>query len=100
TAPSTTSPSPTSSVPPSSYPNPGRVTGSTGAHDPTVVKTPAGSYIVVTTGDNLPIKVSTDRTAWQSAGSVWPNGAPWTTPYTGGGRSLWAPDISYRNGQY
>ncbi|MGN9908955.1 family 43 glycosylhydrolase [Phytohabitans sp. LJ34] len=87
-------------TPPASYPNPGRVTGSTGAHDPAVVKAPNGTYIVVTTGDNLPIKTSTDRTAWQNAGVVWPNGASWTTPYTNGGRSLWAPDISYRNGQY
>lgn len=87
-------------TPPASYPNPGRVTGSTGAHDPTAVKTPNGTYLVVTTGDNLPIKTSTDRIAWQNAGVVWPNGAPWTTAYTNGGRSLWAPDISYRNGQY
>ncbi|MDQ7911332.1 family 43 glycosylhydrolase [Phytohabitans sp. ZYX-F-186] len=87
-------------TPPASYPNPGRVTGSTGAHDPAVVKAANGTYIVVTTGDNLPIKTSTDRTAWQNAGVVWPNGASWTTPYTNGGRSLWAPDISYRNGQF
>ncbi|MET8991622.1 arabinan endo-1,5-alpha-L-arabinosidase [Nonomuraea wenchangensis] len=31
---------------------------------------------------------------------MFPNGAPWTTSYTGGGRNLWAPDISYRNGKY
>lgn len=92
--------SPTYPPPPASYPNPGWVTGSTGAHDPTVVKTPDGSYLVVTTGDNLPIKTSTDRIAWRHAGVVWPNGAPWTTPYTNGGRSLWAPDISYHNGQF
>jgi arabinan endo-1,5-alpha-L-arabinosidase len=82
------------------YPNPGYVTGSTGAHDPTVVRAPNGTYIVVTTDDNLSIKTSTDRTAWQNAGVVWPGGAPWTTPYTGGSQSLWAPDISHRNGQF
>jgi arabinan endo-1,5-alpha-L-arabinosidase len=87
-------------TPPASYPNPGRVTGSTGAHDPAVVRASNGSYIVVTTGNNLPIKTSTDRVSWQNAGVVWPNGASWTTPYTGGGRSLWAPDITFRNGQY
>jgi arabinan endo-1,5-alpha-L-arabinosidase len=31
---------------------------------------------------------------------VFPGGAPWTTSYTGGSRALWAPDISYHNGQY
>jgi arabinan endo-1,5-alpha-L-arabinosidase len=87
-------------TPPASYPNPGRITGSTGAHDPAVVRAPNGTYIVVTTGNNLPIKTSTDRVSWQNAGAVWPGGASWTTPYTGGGQSLWAPDISYRNGQF
>ncbi|MGP4022538.1 arabinan endo-1,5-alpha-L-arabinosidase [Actinomadura sp. 3N407] len=82
------------------YPDPGIITGSTGAHDPSAAKAPDGTYIVVTTGDNLPIKTSTDRTAWSDAGVVWPGGASWTTPYTGGARSLWAPDISYHNGQF
>src|SRR6185369_7004376 len=31
---------------------------------------------------------------------VWPSGASWTTTYTNGGNQLWAPDISFRNGQY
>lgn len=97
-----TNPNPTCPVgtAPGSYPNPGRVTGSTGAHDPTAVKTPSGSYLVVTTGANLSIKTSPDRIAWQNAGSVWPGGASWTTTYTNGSNQLWAPDISFRNGQY
>ncbi|KXJ88098.1 glycosyl hydrolase [Microdochium bolleyi] len=82
------------------YPGPGRVTGDTGVHDPTVVKTPSGSYILAHTGDNISLKTSTDRTAWRNAGAVFPNGAPWTTTYTGGSKNLWAPDISYRNGRY
>ena len=88
------------STPPSSYPDPGRVTGDILVHDPTIVKATNGSYLVVHTGNNLPIKTSTDRVNFRNAGAVWPNGASWTTPYTAGGRSLWAPDISYRNGQY
>jgi arabinan endo-1,5-alpha-L-arabinosidase len=82
------------------YPDPGRVTGSTGAHDPSVVKTPNGTYIVATTGNNLVLKTSSDRIDWRSAGAVWPSGAPWTLPFTGGSRALWAPDISFHNGQY
>ncbi|WP_410643294.1 arabinan endo-1,5-alpha-L-arabinosidase [Amycolatopsis sp. lyj-346] len=82
------------------YPNPGRVTGDIGVHDPSVVKRPDGSYLVAHTGDNIALKTSTDRIAFRNAGSAFPNGAPWTTTYTGGGRNLWAPDISYRNGQY
>jgi len=82
------------------YPNPVPVTGSVGAHDPAVVRTPAGTYLLVATGNGLAIKTSPNRIAWSNAGVVWPSGAPWTTTYTGGSRNLWAPDISFHNGQY
>jgi arabinan endo-1,5-alpha-L-arabinosidase len=55
---------------------------------------------VVSTGNNLPIKTSTDRVAFRNAGVVFPGGAPWTTQYTGGSANLWAPDLSFHNGQY
>ncbi|MEU4836604.1 arabinan endo-1,5-alpha-L-arabinosidase, partial [Streptosporangium sp. NPDC023615] len=96
-------PTPTPSgptTPPASYPAPGRVTGDIGVHDPTVVKRPGGGYIMAHTGNNVALKTSTDRINWRNAGSVFPGGAPWTTPYTGGALNLWAPDISYHNGQY
>lgn len=80
--------------------NPGRVAGDTFWHDPTVVKSPGGTYIAAYTGDNVQLKTSSDRTTWRNAGAAFPNGAPWTTPYTKGDKNLWAPDISYRNGQY
>src|SRR3954467_4196597 len=82
------------------FPDPGRVTGSTGVHDPSVVKSQSGTYILAATGDNLVLKTSNDRTAWRNAGVVWPNGAPWTSTYTAGSKTLWAPDISFHNGQY
>jgi arabinan endo-1,5-alpha-L-arabinosidase len=82
------------------YPNPGVVTGDTGVHDPSIVKTPAGGYLAAYTGDNIQLKTSPDRTAFRNAGAVFPNGASWTTAYTGGSRNLWAPDISYRDGRY
>jgi arabinan endo-1,5-alpha-L-arabinosidase len=82
------------------YVGPGKVTGDTFIHDPTVVKTPGGTYLAAYTGDNVQLKTSTDRTAWRNAGPVFPNGAPWTTAYTGGEKNLWAPDISYHNGKY
>ncbi len=90
----------TPTIPPASYPNPGLVSGNTGVHDPAVVKTPGGTYIAAHTGTNIQLKTSTDRTAWRNAGSVFPGGASWTTTYTGGSNNLWAPDISYYNGQY
>ncbi|SFR03586.1 arabinan endo-1,5-alpha-L-arabinosidase [Lentzea waywayandensis] len=84
----------------SAYPLPGRVTGDVAVHDPTVVKRPNGSYLVAHTGANIALKTSTDRIAFRNAGSVFPGGASWTTPYTGGGNNLWAPDLSYRDGRY
>lgn len=82
------------------YPNPGPVTGAVTVHDPSIVKRPSGGYLVAHTGDNIVLKTSADRIAFASAGVAFPNGAPWTTAYTAGSRSLWAPDLSYRNGQY
>jgi arabinan endo-1,5-alpha-L-arabinosidase len=82
------------------FPDPGKVTGSTGVHDPSIVKTQSGTYIVAATGNNLVLKTSTDRTAWRDAGVVWPSGAPWTLTYTANSPTLWAPDISFHNGQY
>jgi arabinan endo-1,5-alpha-L-arabinosidase len=79
---------------------PGPVSGDTFWHDPTVVKTPSGGYLAAYTGDNVQLKTSTDRTVWRNAGPVFPGGAPWTTPYTNGDLNLWAPDISFHNGQY
>ncbi|GIJ75041.1 family 43 glycosylhydrolase [Virgisporangium ochraceum] len=87
-------------TPPASYPNPGPVSGSTGVHDPTVVKRPNGGYLLAHTGNDISLKTSSNRTAWSNAGSVFPGGASWTTTYTGGSRNLWAPDLSYRNGRY
>ncbi|MGW3350969.1 arabinan endo-1,5-alpha-L-arabinosidase [Nonomuraea rubra] len=83
------------------YPGPGIVTGDiVDVHDPEITKTPAGGYLLVHTGRGLSIKTSSDRTAWRNAGSVFPNGTPWADTYTRGGQDLWAPDITYVNGQY
>ncbi|WP_425586086.1 family 43 glycosylhydrolase [Thermocatellispora tengchongensis] len=85
---------------PGSYPNPGLVTGDIGVHDPEVTKRPDGTYLLAHTGDNIPLKTSADRTAWRNAGAAFPGGVPWAHPYTGGGNSVWAPDITYVNGRY
>jgi arabinan endo-1,5-alpha-L-arabinosidase len=90
----------TPTTPPASYPRPGPVTGDVGVHDPTIVARPGGGYLMAHTGDNIALKTSSDRTAFRNAGAAFPNGASWTTPYTGGSRNLWAPDLSYRDGRY
>jgi arabinan endo-1,5-alpha-L-arabinosidase len=96
----TPTPTPTggTGTPPAAYPGPGAVTGNIGAHDPTVVKRLDGSCLVATTGRGIPLKTSRDRTSWSAAGSAFPNGTPWTAQHTTG--DVWAPDLTYRNGQY
>ena len=82
------------------YPAPSRVTGDFGVHDPSAVSRPDGSYLIAHTGRDVVLRTSTDRVAFRTAGSVFPGGASWTTPYTNGSRDLWAPDLSYRDGRY
>ncbi|GAA5879452.1 hypothetical protein JCM8547_008148 [Rhodosporidiobolus lusitaniae] len=83
------------------YPNPGAVYGDT-AHDPSVAKGSDGTYIMVATGNGIPIWTSTDRTTWTLSGSVFPDGAPSATDaYTGTvDGDLWAPDITYVDGKF
>lgn len=82
------------------YPGPGPVTGDIGVHDPTVVKSDDGTYLLAFTAPNVGLKTSTDRTAWRDVGAAFPDGAPWTFPYTKDDPNLWAPDISFHNGQF
>nr|MDT0659291.1 family 43 glycosylhydrolase [Micromonospora sp. DSM 115978] len=100
TTPTTPAQPPPTGTPPGSYPAPMRVTGDVGVHDPTMVRRPGGDYLMAHTGNGVALKTSTDRVAYRNAGAVFPNGAPWTTTYTGGSRNLWAPDLSYLNGRY
>lgn len=85
------------------YPNPGRVTGDiTMVHDPSLIKTADGTYLLYSTDDNLQIRTSKDRINWTRIGSVWPDGAPWTFDFTPADsrKYLWAPDISFHNGKF
>jgi arabinan endo-1,5-alpha-L-arabinosidase len=50
---------------------------------------------------SLPIRCSTDKVTWSSCGSVFPQGMPaWVQQKISGVLGLWAPDISYFNGEY
>ncbi|KAJ7982789.1 glycoside hydrolase family 43 protein [Mycena polygramma] len=74
---------------------PGKVTGNTAVHDPSMCKSASGQYFVFSTGVGIEIRTSTDRTAWTFQGLVWPNGASWTDAYTGTSNgALWAPDCT------
>ncbi|CAE7125336.1 unnamed protein product [Rhizoctonia solani] len=84
------------------YPNPGYVTGSLDVHDPSICRDSSGKYFLFSTGVNIPIRTSTDRTNWSYVGTVWSSGqATWTNTYTGTtDGSIWAPDCTYKNGEF
>jgi arabinan endo-1,5-alpha-L-arabinosidase len=82
------------------YPDPGPVTGNITVHDPAAVRGADGVFSVFSTHNGIEIRTSNDRIAFTRAGSVLPNGATWATAFTGNVRDLWAPDVSFHNGQY
>ncbi len=54
-----------------------------------------------TTHGHLPIHCSPDGIAWTVCGSIFPNDFPaWVRKEVPGVSGLWAPDISYFNGEY
>jgi len=83
-------------------PNPGKVTGSTNVHDPSICKDNSGKYWLFSTAVGIEIRTSTDRTAWALAGTVWaPGQDTWTNTYTlTSNGNVWAPDCQYINGQF
>ncbi|GAQ56858.1 arabinan endo-1,5-alpha-L-arabinosidase [Streptomyces acidiscabies] len=82
----------------SAYPNPGRVTGSTVVHDPTMIRTSGGRYLVYGTGGGISYRTSTDRVAFSAGADAFANKPSWWSSY--GATEAWAPDISYRGGKY
>ncbi|MEV6347646.1 arabinan endo-1,5-alpha-L-arabinosidase [Actinoplanes sp. NPDC051851] len=85
---------------PGSYPEPLLALGDSNVHDPSMVKTGNGTYLIAYTGANIRLKTSADRETWTDAGAAFPDGTPWTAEYTPGNPDLWAPDISYHDGRY
>ena len=80
---------------------PGKVTGDVLVHDPSMVRGPDGTYLLAATAPGIALRTSVDRTAFTYRGVAFPGGAPWTDAWTGTSNgNLWAPDLSYRNGQY
>ncbi|MGW0533237.1 arabinan endo-1,5-alpha-L-arabinosidase [Streptomyces sp. NPDC003032] len=81
------------------YPDPGTVTGSTVVHDPTMVRTPAGKYLLYATGGGIGHRSSTDRTAFRAGADAFGSRPAWWSRYSTVPEA-WAPDISYHGGKY
>ena len=81
------------------YPGPGVVTGDVVVHDPSMVRTPEGEYLLYSTHNGLEARSSTDRTAFTRVGSAFASPPAWWAEYSTE-QDPWAPDISYHNGTY
>lgn len=74
--------------------------GNLGVHDPVLIKA-GGTYFSFATGNGIATKTSTDRITWKNGLSVFATLPAWhKTLVPNVENSLWAPDISYRDGKY
>ncbi len=75
--------------------------GSLGIHDPSAVIKCGDRYYVFGTGQGIISKSSADKIYWVTGPSVFASAPSWTKNITGfTGNNLWAPDITFFNGQY
>jgi arabinan endo-1,5-alpha-L-arabinosidase len=86
-------------------PQPENLTGDYwGTHDPSAIKAGDTWYVFATgrarDGGQFQIRCSTDLHAWQLCGHVFETIPDWIQKESPGTRDLWAPDISYENGEY
>lgn len=81
------------------------LSGSTFAHDPTMIKAD-GVYYRFWTGNHIQRATSNNLTNWSNASTVYGGSYPsWVNPWLAGvsGQTFnfpWAPDVSYFGGQY
>jgi arabinan endo-1,5-alpha-L-arabinosidase len=79
------------------YPLPLTVTGDTLITDPAMAIRPSvPRYVVYGTHDRS--LLSNDRVAFSWGGLIFPVTPSWWAPYSSG--DMWAPDVSFHNGQY
>ncbi|GAA3496955.1 arabinan endo-1,5-alpha-L-arabinosidase [Streptomyces prasinosporus] len=83
----------------SAYPGPGRVTGSVVTHDPSMIRTSSGQYLLHATGGGISNKTSADRTAFSAGADAFSSRPSWWRGYSSVPEA-WAPDISYHGGKY
>ncbi|MFC0203993.1 arabinan endo-1,5-alpha-L-arabinosidase [Novosphingobium soli] len=77
-----------------------QLTGDLVVHDPVIIRDGDTYYVFSTVGKYIGIKTSTDLKTWKDAGSVFAEIPAWAKEAIPGTDGIWAPDISYVNGEY
>ncbi len=83
-----------------------RLTGDlTPVHDPAIASDGHDYYVFATSSKPEPtgqisIRKSADMVTWQRVGSVFPDIPEWARHEITGAKGIWAPDVSFANGQY
>jgi arabinan endo-1,5-alpha-L-arabinosidase len=73
----------------------------TGAHDPSMIHAAGGPWYLFVTGGTLNVRSSTSLLTWTNEGNLFPAIPGWVATELGQAiTDLWAPDVSYFNGQY
>ncbi len=79
---------------------PAPLSGHLVVHDPVLIREGATWYVFSTVGKYVGIKTSPDLRRWTDAGAVFSDIPAWAKQAVPGTEGIWAPDISYVNGQY
>lgn len=77
------------------------LTGSVITHDPSIIKQ-GSTWWIFETGNGLPVKYSSNGTAWNQGVKMFASEKSWWRTYAPnmGSNDVWAPDIHYFNGRY
>lgn len=71
----------------------------TASHDPVVIKQ-GDTYYLFSTGRGIPVHTSKDLIHWTRAGRVFEQQPAWAVEKHPSAKDIWAPDISFINGEY
>ena len=77
-----------------------QMSGDLVVHDPVIIREGDTYYVFSTVGRYVGIKTSKDLKTWKDAGSVFAEIPAWARQAVPGTEGIWAPDISYVNGEY
>ncbi|VWX51472.1 arabinan endo-1,5-alpha-L-arabinosidase [Novosphingobium sp. 9U] len=77
-----------------------QLTGDLTVHDPVIIREGGTYYVFSTVGRYVGIRTSKDLKTWKDAGAVFSEIPAWAKQAIPGTEGIWAPDISYVDGEY